>query len=244
MNNINVVQDWFFTDLDDESTREKKTPVIYEYTDDPLALVCAMIRSGKDLSSIYDALDGIGLKHYKFENVIESDDRLLAEDIRKFFKNSIMLRRLKSQHISSFMEAVEDLTSSPQSVDKEHIKVLVKLPNFYRESKETEKIFSQRKSVISKNNDVVRFDGTLTFAGKIKRSSKRENQMRYYFATEDNHLFAVFIQYSDTSRSAWDYISKKDKFRIKADLVVGRQPGHDFNFYKLGHIYELSDANN
>lgn len=227
-----------------ELSKKEKEPVILEFDDDPLALVCAMIRGNKFLYEIHTALEHIGSKSYEFTNCIEEEDRAYASEIRKFFKNTIMMRRLKDYHISNFMIAVEKITDSERTVDKEHIKILVKLPNFYQESKATEKIFSEYVSADKNFKNVIEYNDCISFVGKVRRVSKKENQHRYYFKTTDKNLIGIFVNSADMSLPLWEFISKKEKIKLRTFLTASQQPGHDFVFYRMGGDYEFSEIDN
>src|SRR6056297_2947600 len=126
MVNLPRADDW---DVMDNSKAEK--PVEYlEFNDDPLALVCAMLRAGKGYYDIEPTLQGSGqtrlTKQIPIDNVIEDRDRERAAKIRRHFRNKILMRRLKNMNISKFMLAVDDLMESPQRIVKENVRPFMK----------------------------------------------------------------------------------------------------------------------
>jgi hypothetical protein len=214
---------------------------------DPLAMICAIQRSGeKDLSLIHSLIESTGAG----QNVIDSNieitqvDQELADKIRTHFVSSVLMRRLKNALITSFMNDTEEVLDRSTPTNNTQIKILVKLPEFYERHLQTEEILKDRKCAPGEINSSLEVNEVLTFVGKVRRTSKRENEYRYYCATQDNVLFSFFIKHTEQSWPVWDYLMKKGKFRVSGTAVVGFQPGYARNFYKLGYNYEISDVDN
>jgi hypothetical protein len=217
------------------AVKEKKEPKYVEFAVDPLALVLKWLDEGKHLSEIYSFLENV--EYTPIDKELLSKLLIRAGEVRNFFKNSIVFRRLKGEHISSFMEAVEELNENIFKVNVDHIKILVKLPDFYRESMETRELFSKYKSLKSLGISG-EIEEPWTFVKKIKRSSKNENLWRYYFSNSKNELMNINVSTSSDARIFLDYICELKTVGFKGTAFSTRQPGHDFYYYKLSN-YEL-----
>lgn len=211
---------------------------------DPLAMICAIQRSGEtDLSLIHSLIESTGAGQNAISGNIEITqvDQELADKIRTHFVSSVLMRRLKNEPITGFMNDLEEVLDRSTPTNDTQIKILVKLPEFYERHLQTEEILKDRKCAPGEINSTLRVNEVLTFVGKVRRKSKRENEYRYYCVTQDNVLFSFFIKHTEQSWPVWDYLMKKGKFRISGQAIVGFQPGYARNFYRLGYGYEISD---
>lgn len=221
----------------------KQPKLKLNYSNNPLALVCAMLRAGKDNVSIHTALEAIGKKEYTFEHVVEQQDVDYAKKIESYFKNSILMRRLNNQHVSKFMTETYDMLSDMSAIPTDCIKILVKLPSLYEESKLTNELIQKYKSADLENKGLLKYDGPIQFAGKIRRVSKGENLHRFYFSTVDNHLILMPVKNSDPSLPLWKFMSTTNrKLMLKSWVTKKVQPGVDFNFLDIGLDYEIFDV--
>jgi hypothetical protein len=251
MNTVSVVWDVGnkFKDLTfDDSINDpfsKRVPIYYEFEDDILAYVVAWQKQGRApfecFGLISRAAEYEGDKAYDVE--LTPEIREETASIRRFFQNKIVIRALNDEHVSKWMNAVTELLASPTRIKDEYVKVIVTLPRFYKESKETEAIFKDHVSISPTGVHPGELNEVFEFVGTIKRESKNENEVRHYFKNSKNEILAAFLPSNSPSIPMWQYLlSKNKKIKIKVHTAIGRQPGHDFYFYKLGNFYELSDA--
>jgi len=209
-----------------------------EFSTDPLALVCAMLRAGKDYYAIGNTLQGVGSRKIKTDAVITEEDTEYAQRIRKHFRNKILLRRLKNINISKFMLAVDELLETPLRIEKDSVRPLMKLPDFYKEDKATESIFAAHKSLPARN--VKGLDNTLEYVGTVQRRNSRTKVDMQYWRTPNNHLVCVTFPLHDMGRSAWECFSKHGKIKINTiSGGVSKVTGYDYFVYQLGTDYEV-----
>ncbi len=229
MQNIAVSWDIMFNE--DTLKNKKEETKLITFHHDPLAFTIKMDSDGMSLGEIHTAL--------LLANTTEVEQCFIdeASKIRSFFNHSILLRRLKNEFISSFMEIVEALNNNVYVVDESHLKALVKLPDFFKESTETNMLFAEHVS-LSINQPSGDLSDTWNFVKKIKRSSKHENQYRYYFTNDKKQLLSFFVNVSDRSFPVWNYIASSGPVGIKGYAYPNKQPGHDFIFYKMSN-YEF-----
>ncbi len=183
--------------------------------------------------------DRLRSKPLPSEKVTEESIRK-ANEINRFFRNKIMVRRLKNLHVSDYMKDLESLLENTSRVSVNKIPILVKLPTFYEESVETEKLIKTYRSLdtdrgLSETNEV------WTFVNKIERNSKNQKAANFYFANSRNELLRITVPLKDIGLSVWDYIAKKGKIGIKASLPKSRIQGYDFYLYGLPNNYDLFD---
>ena len=221
--------DWFNT----TETQAVKEPRFINCDIDPLIYVVEWIGCGLPLTEIHSRL------HQQLFEVPSFNESVVlqANNIRNFFKNTILLRRLKNEYISPFMTALEELNENVNCVNVDHIKILVKLPDFYRESTETRDLFADYKSLDSSKN-TVEIDESWTFVKKIKRSSKQENFWRYYFSNSKKELMSINCKSFSDTEPLLNYVCSQGPVGFKGLGFVTKQPGHDFLFYKLSN-YDL-----
>jgi len=235
----NLFDDW---DIMDTSKAELEKPTEYlEFNDDPLALVCAMLRAGKDYYDIGATLQGVGtrlVRRVSIDSVIEAEDRERAITIRKHFRNKILMRRLKNMHLSKFMLAVDDIIESPRRIEKDSVRPLMKLPDFYEEDKATETIFNSHNTLPAGNTQGL--DTTIEYVGTVNRRSSTTKVDIQYWRTPNNYLVRLVFPLHDMGKSAWDFLAQQGKVKIKTKYgCVSRVTGYDYFVYTIGAEYEI-----
>lgn len=212
-----------------DGTVKKEKPICYvEFDLDPLAYIVKWVESNVTTNDIYTWLEN---KEYTKETVTDEHIKK-AEEIRSFFNNSIMLRRLKGEFVSPFMNAVEELNSTICKVNVDHIKILIKLPFFYKESTETRDLFAKYLS-LEDTKEYKEVDNVWTFVKKIQRHSKHEKFWRYYFFNSNQNLMCILVNPNTDTSAFLDYIISQGSVGIKGNAYHWRQPGHNFYFYKM-----------
>ena len=210
------------------------------FGDDPLALVIAMQRSGEDLPSIMSTLTGIGKRKTTIATLtVTAEDRAMAEVIYKHFRNKILMRRLKNQNLSKFMQAVDEVVEDRHKIEVDSLAPLIKLPDFYREDIDTAAIFNAHTSVpgsLRKELDCV-----IKYVGTVERSTQRFKGEFQYWATPSNHLVQVQLEKSNLASAGWRYIAQEGTVRIRTQHpFVTTIRGYDMNVVKLTANYEIS----
>ena len=226
----------------DEAEELFEKPKEYlEFNDDPLALVCAMLRAGNDFEVVGTTLQGTGTrltKQIPIDSLIESEDRERAITIRKHFRNKILMRRLKNMNISKFMLAVDDLLESPRRVEKDSIRPLMKLPDFYEEDRATEAIFNSHTTLPAGNTQGL--NTTIEYVGTVKQRNSRTKVDIQYWRTPNNYLVRLMFPLHDMGKSVWEFLAKQGKVKIKTEHgCVHRVIGYDYYVFNIGSSYEI-----
>lgn len=242
VNSLNT-NDWIAEDI----FSGKKRPVEYlDFDDDTLALVCGCLRVGQDLPQTFNTVEQVGKRQIELKGGISSSDREQADKIRSYFKNRIITRRLKNQFISEWMKKAEAVLETPKTLREDHVSLLVKLPEFYRENTEREAIFKQHICMPTPKDtktNLVELNSLVRFAGSVERNSKDQKHVTFYFATEDNYLVAADVKRSDMGYKLWDWLTQSHQpFRLKCEFVIVTQhPGYEFYYMQLNPNYEIEN---
>lgn len=206
----------------------------HQASGDVLAHVCYMYRQNKknkicdDIEKMHASMDGVVTVH-------EDCDVKLADDIRKFYRQKLVLKRLSDPEISDFDQIIEWIVSNPSDSYKlSHIRPMSKLPDFYREDTETRDIIKKYDSLPEDCQTHV--SGKITYVGSVYRKTSRGSQMSWFYKTENNHLVKMVtpMRNDDLSYCAWKSISENlGELDIDAKVVRTRIPGELFWAYTI-----------
>jgi hypothetical protein len=234
------LDDWM--DVSNQPVEKPDPPIAYQF--DPLAFTLSAIAKNKHLSEIHTLLltadvDDFSKEYYDRERepIVDNIDQYQksSDAIRRFFKNRLLMRRLKNQPISGFMTNLEEVLENPQQLKQSQVAILIKLPDFYREDQETEKLFKQYQSVSgSMRQEFV--DETFEYVTKIERNSSKDRALRYYFANQKQELLMISFKQNDRSNNLIDYIIRQNQpVIIRGSCMVRPQSGYDdFLLYNDG----------
>jgi len=229
----------------------EKVEQVYHYDFDPLAYTLAAIAENKSLGEIHRMLCGnindfLSPSTYgdaEHNTLIKESANYLqeSEQIQRYFKNRQLMRRLKNQYLSDYMISLENLLENIRQVKQSQVAILVKLPDFYREGKETDQLFSQYQSV--KGSPGQSFvDDEFTYVTKIERYSNKDNKIRHYFANQKKELLKMEFKMYDRANNLVDYIAKQNKpVRITGYSIVKNQPGYDDFLIYIDGDFKFSD---
>ena len=241
----NTVTTAIFDDWDTISNNKAERNKVYlEYTDDPLAYVCSLLRRGKDLSHIFDMLLAIGnpLAEYSSDqNVVEAQDREMAAKIYQHFRNKFLMRRMKNLHISNFMQAVDDIIENKHKIEKGNLSPLVKMHDFYHEDKANEAVFKDHVSLPQAPLHYTSLNTQIEYVDTVEHRTKRNKSDIQYWRTPDRTLVRVELSVSEMAKSAWEFLAEQGKIHIETDRArTHRVRGHDYVLYDLGNLYKIS----
>ena len=141
-------------DIFNEDYQPKRQPVtFFESKVDTLVLSCAVYRHNNTFG-IMDSIVDSALTHA---------DYVLASAIEQFYKNKLVIAKLKGKHLSKFKEdLLTFLTSDRKKVLVDDIPMITSLPKLYNEDLEVLKVTeSLNKTCEDKTN--LKFKGTFTY---------------------------------------------------------------------------------
>lgn len=227
-----------FSEWVDASKNQKDKPKEekLEYPFDIMEYIVDGIEDGQSLTAIHEKIVQFQTsEEINKRSVFSFNDNVVnkSNKIKSYFKNRMIMRRLKNRHMSAFMQGLEEILETPQAIKPSHVKIAVKLPDFYREGTETEAIFKESVSLLQKAS-WSEIDDTFTFAGSVNRHSKNKNSVRHYFKNSDGNLLMIeCINGSGEHRLLEFLVNSIPSVLIRGNAKVMPQPGYeDFLIYQ------------
>jgi hypothetical protein len=224
-----------------------KEEKVHEFDFDPIAFTLAATKHNKYLTEIHSLLtldrDNFIFVADKadYESILEDVPLFQSEatKIQQYFKNKILLRRLKNYHISRYMTVMEEVLANPRVLKASHIPAMLKLADFYREDTETDAILKNHVSLTGEPRRL-KLDDVFEFAGSVQKFNKKLYQVRYYFANKERNLVSFIVNGKDNN-AALTYkllnyvIQQKKPLRISATCEANYNLWQEeFLMYKNG----------
>lgn len=219
----------------DEAEELFDKPVEYlEFNANPLALVCAMLRKGKEAYEAGEVLNGAGTRLTQQIDIISSIDREdtdRANEILKYFAAKHTMRRIKDEWVSKYMLAIDEIIENPCKLNKEHVGILVSLPRIYEQNRALERVMKGHKS--APKNDSLEWpsmEGELTFVEKLHIKVRQDNEWHYFWRTPNNYLMRIVMKKGHYGAEAWDVLAAHGKMHLSTDVTFTYGiKGYDFN---------------
>ena len=217
---------------------EPAEPVYLEFNANPLALVCAMLRKGKQPYEAAEVLNGVGTRvtrHIDISQSIEREDEDRANEILKYFANKHTMRRIKGEWVSEYMLALDDIVDNPKRINKEHVGIVVSLPRIYEQNRSLESVMKGHKSA-PKSIDLhwPSMEGELVFVDKLNIKNGSNNELHYFWRTPKNYLVRFVLRKGHYGSEAWDVLAKHGKIHVSAEHTYTHSiKGYDFNVLQL-----------
>ena len=220
----------------DHENRVQPMPV------DPLALVLhwrgeTTYKNNPKLlnKEIYEALeykDGVSEKNYPVVDQRYIDQ---AEKINRHFRNKLLMTGLKGQDLSSFRVALMDHLENPLNLANKHIKILLRLPDFYQEDIFMQDLQDKYNSVDFHGSETLDID--VDYVGSIDRVVSRLPHVRHYFKTPDNNLLCFIVSDENALKPLVKLITHPDRtMKFRGHAVVQHTKGYpNFRFYMIGN---------
>jgi hypothetical protein len=245
--------EWDNIDNTEKESAVEKVEQVYHFDFDPLAYTLAAIAANKSLGEIHTMLVGnsnvfLSPSTYgdvEHKTLIEESANYLeaSEQIQRYFKNRQLMRRLKNQYLSDYMISLENLLENIRQVKQSQVAILVKLPDFYREGKETDQLFNQYQSVEGSPGQTF-VDDEFMYISKIERYSNKDNTIRYYFVNQKQELLKMEFKTYDRANNLVDYIVRQNKpVRITGYSIVKHQPGYDDFLIYIDGDFKFDEPN-
>ena len=209
---------------------------------DPLALVLYWRALGDYKNNpkfvnlqIYEALEfKVGGKEKDYPNISqEFIDQ--AEKINRHFRNKLMMTGLKGHDLSNFRVALLDHLENPLNLANKHIKILLRLPDFYQEDIFMKDLQDKYDSVDYQGSDALDMD--VEYVGSIDRVVSRHPHVRHYFKTPNNKLLCFVVAGDNMLKPLVKLITKPNQtVKFRGHAHVQHTKGYpDFNFYMIGN---------
>jgi hypothetical protein len=220
-NIADILSDWL-----ESSPKEAEEIQWAEFNIPPLAIVLAMLESGKQPYEVGHLLT------YGTDTVVVSEEhKKQASEIYSYFAKKHTLRRVKGEWISEYMTALDNLCENQLKINKAHIGILVSLPRIYTQNRNLELVM---KGHVSYDNSKVRswmrpLDETVEFVKSVNVTARGQGNVQYYWKTDANRLVRIVVPNGDYGKLAWDSLSQHGKIRITSDIShLSTIKGYDF----------------
>ena len=163
-----------------------------------------------------------------------------ADDVRRHFKNKLMITSLRGHTVSSFRQRVTEVVENPNVLHDSDIPVILRLPDFYLEDQVMENLLKNHQS-LDKDKTLVDIDERFYYVDRVSRVNRRNPYHRYYFRNSNNNLLCIRVEDESQFLPMINYfINKSDGMGVRGNVTVYRETGYnDFQFYHLGKNYEL-----
>lgn len=211
---------------------------------DPLYFVCSQVRQGKAPFEIFPFLEELfneGASEDILQENITPEDVMTAATIRRHYKNKYMMNRLKDKPLGKYEHALDKMLENEKFLDRENIRILVKLPEFYTFELTTEELFAKHQSVQKPRNRSHELDGIFKFAGSVAKNTLKKKYTAFYWTAPDNTLAVITVDHLSKGLDCWRYLAEQGEVGIRAKVNLGTMIGGDFLVYQLGNKYELFD---
>lgn len=209
---------------------------------DPLAYIIS-VRSESSYENnrkyynklMYEALDA---ELAGTSKVIDADIQASAlahsNEIRKHFRNKVMLVSLRGHHVSDFRTALQEILETDETKSS-HLPILLRLPEFYQEDKFMENLMDNYTSVEYPEHGYAKFEDTVTFVDKYTRYGRRNTVTKFYFSDSKNNLVSFKLNENYSMFDPFvNYFAQPGKsFGIRGTLPVSTDTGYPFKFYQL-----------
>lgn len=212
---------------------------------DPLALVLHWRAEGQKTKSpkfinleIHAALEyhpGIPEKNYP---TVAQEFIDQAEVINRHFRNKLLMAGLRGYPISAFRIALLDHLENPLNLVNKHIKILLRLPDFYQEDIAMQNLMLKYDTA----DGLTSLDTSIEYVTTVDRVVSNRPHKRHYFKTNENNLICFHLEPDNVILPFMQYIVKeKRQVSFRGTVNMHNANGYpDFNFYMTGsNNYEL-----
>jgi hypothetical protein len=229
-----------------DSSVEEKPKEYFNFSTPPLAIVVAMLEAGKEQWEIGETVKALGKRpDIGTDSAVTKQHQETANEIYDYFAKKYTLRRLKNEHISKYMMAVEELCENRTRMDTEHIGILVTLPKFFKENRELESLMKEHQSIDLKRSQKhgIELDEIVEFVKSIRIQRKNGTATHYFWLRSNGTLIRTASKTNNIDNSAWDCLARAGKIKVKTEQgIAANIQGYDFTVLDLYHPTSISLA--
>jgi len=153
-------------------------PIVFK--DDPVAMAVSVHRCWK-------ASPTSGARWADLETAtITEEDRLVSEQLRKYYADRIMMTMLGNTKISDFRRKLYGVVSNTMSLEKKDIGLLYRLPYFYDEDLAVDRVMAQTESV-KERVPTERIQSRFTVIERVLRSRRAGDYTQLWMTREGSN---------------------------------------------------------
>lgn len=217
-----------------------KEPTIIKFDTDLLAAYFKYLND----SSVNNGMTGFG--QYLVEPnllprlVIDNHCVELAEQVRNYYKAKLVQLSLSGKTLSAFRTKLYQVICNPKEINKEHIGILCRLPDFYQEDVAMDNILDQADSVDPNKMYVAsEISDQYEFVGVTQRKIKTGSQQKYWFKNSQGELATLWVELSSPSIPILNMVLKPGKkFNITSLPVLADLRGLTKPVYAIKFVGE------
>ena len=222
-----------FKDFANVDAVKKKPPEVVEFQDDPVALAWGSYQ-------IY--LKNKGQRWTDLKQVIATEeDRLMAQEIRRYYRDKIMLQTLSSNYTQSeFRKKLYGIVANERAVYDEDLGILHRLPYFYVEDTAVDRAIEQTNPTIGEGSlfgteDVV---DEYTLLERVLYSRKRNEVVQFWLKAAGNpYLHMIAVQASNPMLTLFESVISRSA-KLKTTSFVKEHRGYHAGkqYYQHGSV--------
>ena len=210
-----------------------KTYSIIEATEDLLVLSVAHKRLMSEKVSLL-------AKSFSFKNILDSvvfenltdNDREIADSVRKYYSQQIVMWALKGIKLTSFREDLKTYLNGENNKFVENtIPLITKLPYFYDYDIKLDEIKREFIMDSEGHNPSGKHSYILTPIKSLFRKTKKNKCIEYWLKDNYNRAYKIDIEHNNPLQHLWDKTFNSSKLEILSYAKLKRLD--DLNYFHL-----------
>ena len=164
-----------------------------------------------------------------------------AETIRKYYRNKLCMLQLKGKKLSKFRICLLELVEDPFNIDIEHLGILVRLDDFYKEDQVIEGL--ARSNLIT---DAAAYENSLyhntildlEYVTKLYRKTQKDDSLYYFFKDQNRQLFCGSLSPRNPCINLLEGVLSQDNVKIELSGSGTQVRGTDIGYILL-HTWKI-----
>ena len=213
---------------------EKPKPsVVYDLDIDPLAAIIELKAAGRfpDVEMIQ-------------RHIPSEETNRYAQTIREYYLDKIVMQKLSSTYRDTEFkrDMVKSLKLSGKNVLEEpHIKLLYRLPDFYKEDVFLDAVVSNNKSFLETKGRSTIKNTELSYIGSVDFYRRGFRAKNFYFKNSDNVVFMINSANASNLLPVTKIFEKIKSMTVSGQVNYTKLKGHEFVIANLDHKYTVED---
>ena len=228
---------WYSDEFEVGTTRPKGIA----YKTDPLAIV--LLKKLIDGKANYEIAQE--LRTASTLEISNNDILNAAADIRKYYRNKLVMLTLKGKKISKFRQDLYELveTDNILYLREDFIPMLVKLPDFYEEDKMFDRFAKEYDTSDKTYHRVSGVDKKISLVPveKHRRKTTKGDATNYYFTDHKKRLYKLELNPNNPCMHLFDREFNRDKLDLKCNVGGMKIRGTEMNMFYISNWQVLFD---
>jgi len=215
-----------------KSTTETKNSVVYDLDIDPLAAIIEIKAEGRfpDIELIKRHIPSKETNEY-------------AQTIREYFLDKVVTQKLSSTYRDTDFkrDMVKALKlSGKQVLEEHHIKLLYRMPDFYKEDIFLDTIVENNRSYPTNSRETLK-NVSLTYIGSLDFYRRGYRAKNFYFKNSEGFVFLISSSNSTNLLPITKIFNQIKTMVVSGTANSSKLKGHDFNIITLEHKYNVEE---